>query len=86
MDTNTTNTSSRPRLLEIRRRCGWTYTARLAVELGVSEGTIHRWESGRGRPRLDMAGRIVGLLNRSRPADMPELSIEDLFPDLGADQ
>jgi DNA-binding XRE family transcriptional regulator len=67
-----------PPLASVRERCGWTRT-NFAVAVDVTEGTVYGWETGRSTPPIRRVRQIVTILNRSRPPDMPELSIEDVF-------
>ena len=50
---------------ELRRRRSWTQ-ARLAMHLGVSVGTVSRWENGRTWPMPFLAERLRQLRQLSQ--------------------
>lgn len=55
------------KLTAVRRRRGWSQDV-LAEHLDVDEGTIRKWERGRGPERRALRARVEGFLNEGATA------------------
>lgn len=67
-------------LRRIREEAGLT-TTQLADEMGISDGTMSNWESGKSCPDIHQLRRIFQLCGKSRAAFLLQLEHPDLYQD-----